>query len=410
MLTLEEARARILATVPPVRPESVPLHLAYGRVLAAPVTSAVAVPPWDNSAMDGYAVRAADTAAAPVSLELLATVGAGGVSPVAVRPGAAVAIMTGAPVPPGADAVVMLEDTDRARSGAVRVERAAAPGDHLRRAGEDIAPGALVAEAGRVVTPAVAGLLASLGHTHATVANPPRIALLGTGDELVRPGTPLRPGQIWSSNHLTLRGWVLAAGGVPIDCGTAPDDLAATARALANAARGADAVLTTGGVSVGHYDVVKDAFAELGAPVDFWRVAMKPGKPLAFGRLPGGAVLFGLPGNPVSCVVNFLQFVRPWIRAALGDPRPLLPRVRATLQDDLRDGPGRARLFRVTLEQQPDGGLVARSTGSQSSGVLTGLGRGHGLCVVGADAPAPRSGDVVTVEVYDHGYLDRAAP
>lgn len=407
MLSIAEARSRVLATVPPVRSEEVPLALAYGRLAAADVASPVDVPPWDNSAMDGYAVRAADTSDPPRTLRLLAEVGAGAVSPHPVTEGTAVAVMTGAPVPPGADAVVMVEDTDRARSGAVRVDRAARAGDHVRRAGEDVAAGATVLRAGHRLTPAAVGLLGSLGRTAVTVARRPRVALLGTGDEVVRPGTPLRPGQIWSSNHLSLRGWVLEAGGDPVDCGTAPDDLAATVRALRNAASDADVVLTTGGVSVGHFDVVKDAFAALGAPIDFWKVNMKPGKPLAFGSLPGGAVLFGLPGNPVSCVVNFLQFVRPWLRAAQGDPRPLLPRIGATLAADLRDGPGRARLFRVSLEAR-GGEIFAHPTGSQSSGVLTGLVRGHGLCVVEPEAPAPVAGERVTVEVYDHGYLDRA--
>lgn len=411
MISIRDAQLRIERTAPAVRAEDVPVHLAFERVLAADVVSGVDVPPWDNSAMDGYAVRAEDTAAAPVTLRLLGTVGAGAVAADAVTPGAAIAVMTGAPIPSGADAVVMLEDTDRARTGAVRVELAARPGQHVRRRGEDVARGEVVLRAGTALSPAAIGLLGSLGRTEVSVARPPRIAILGTGDEVIRPGTPLRPGQIWSSNHLSLRGLVLAAGATPVDCGTAPDDLDATLRALRAAARDADAILTTGGVSVGHFDVVKEAFAALGAGIDFWKVNMKPGKPLAFGTLgDGGPVLFGLPGNPVSCVVNFLQFVRPWIRRALGDPRPYLPVVTATLLDDLRDGPGRARLFRVSLEEAPDGSVRARSAGLQSSGVLTGLVRGHGLCLVEPEAPAPRAGDRVTVQVFDASFRARVTP
>jgi molybdopterin molybdotransferase len=411
VISIAEAQAHILGTVPAVRPEQLPLHLAYGRVLASPVASGVDVPPWDNSAMDGYAVRAEDTAAPPTTLALLETVGAGAVATTVVGPGTAVAVMTGAPVPPGADAVVMLEDTDRSRSGTVRIEQRARVGQHVRRAGEDVRRGDNVLTAGEVLGPAAVGLLGSLGQESVLVARQPRIALLGTGDEIVRPGTPLRPGQIWSSNHLSLRGWVLEAGGVPVDCGIAPDTVDATVRALRNAALDADAVVTTGGVSVGHFDVVKEAFALLGAPIGFWRVNMKPGKPLAFGALAAsGPVLFGLPGNPVSCVVNFLQFVRPWIRRALGDPRPFLPVVTATLQDDLRDGPGRARLFRVSLTEAPDGTVTARSTGSQSSGVLTSLVRGHGLCVVAPEDPAPVAGQRVSVQVFDPGFRARATP
>jgi molybdopterin molybdotransferase len=411
VIPIRDAQDRILGTVPAVFPESVPLAAAFGRVLAEDVVSSVDVPPWDNSAMDGYAVRAADTAAAPLTLRLLGTVGAGSVSDRAVAPGAAVAVMTGAPIPDGADAVVMLEDTDRSRTDTVRIAARATVGQHVRRAGEDVRRGEVVLRAGHVLTPAAVGMLASLGHTGARVARAPRVAVLGTGDEVVRPGRALAPGQIWSSNHLSLAGWILAAGGVPVDCGTAPDDLEATVRALRTAALDCDAVLTTGGVSVGHFDVVKEAFVALGAGIDFWKVNMKPGKPLAFGRLgERGPVLFGLPGNPVSCVVNFLQFVRPWIRRALGDPRPFLPLLRATLLDDLRDGPGRARLFRVALSEGPDGEVVARSAGLQSSGVLRGLVLGHGLCLVEPEAPAPVRGDRVTVQVFDDGFRARATP
>lgn len=403
MLTIDQALERILAHTPRPRPERVAVEDALARVLAEDVRSDVDVPPWDNSAMDGYAVRAEDTGE-DVTLRLLGTVGAGASADGEVTAGTAMGVMTGAPIPNGADSVVMLEDTDRSRSGQVAIRIRAREGQHVRRRGEDVAVGDVVLTAGAVLGPAALGLLGSIGRTEVAVARRPRVAIVSTGDEVIRPGTPLRPGQIWSSNHLSLAGWVRASGGISIDAGTAPDDLEATVDVLRRAVADADAVLTTGGVSVGHYDVVKEAFGVLGAPIDFWKVAMKPGKPLAFGLVPGGdgraVPLFGLPGNPVSCVVNFLQFVRPWLRGALGDPRPYLPVVDATLADDLRDGSGRARLFRVALEQGPDG-LVARAAGLQSSGVLTGLVRGQGLLLVAAEAPSPSKGDRVRVQVFD---------
>lgn len=415
MLTVERALERILADVPPMGVEEVPLADAHGRVLAEDLRSVVDVPPWDNSAMDGYAVRAADTANeadGEVALRLLETVGAGAVGTQPVVAGSATVIMTGAPVPAGADAVVPVEDTDGAREGLVRVRGRARPGQHVRRRGEDVRAGEVVLTAGARLGPAAVGLAASVGSAALRVRRRPVVAILSTGDEVVPPGHPLRPGQIWSSNNASLTGLVIEAGGVPLDLGNVVDDLDATVAALLRAIEQADVVVTTGGVSVGHYDVVKDAFGRVGAAIDFWKVRMKPGKPLAFGRIGQGGrsvPLFGLPGNPVSCMVNFLEFVRPWLRTALGDPRPYLPVVEATLADEVRDGPGRARLLRVRLEPGPEG-LVARSTGSQSSGVLTSMVRGDGLLLLGPDAPAPMAGDRVRVQIFDRSYLDRADP
>lgn len=412
MLTVEEALRRILAEVPRMGVERVALADAHGRVLAADLRSEVDVPPWDNSAMDGYAVRAADTTDGEVALRLLETVGAGAVGTARVEAGTATAIMTGAPLPPGADAVVPVEDTDGAREGVVRIRGRAAARQHVRDQGEDVRRGEVVLDAGARLGPAAVGLASSLGNSGVDVRRRPVVAVLSTGDEVVAPGQPLGPGQIWSSNNASLCGLVVEAGGLPLDLGNVVDRLDDTVAALVRAIEQADVVVTTGGVSVGHYDVVKDAFARVGAGIDFWKVRMKPGKPLAFGRIGQGdrtVPLFGLPGNPVSCMVNFLEFVRPWLRTALGDPRPFLPVVEAVLADDVRDGPGRARLLRVRIEQGPEG-LVARSTGSQSSGVLTSMARGHGLMLIGVDAPAPRAGDRVRVQLYDRWFQDRAEP
>ena len=402
MLTVEEAQARILADVPLQPPERVPLAQAAGRVLAVDVISAVDVPPWDNSAMDGYAVIAGDTDEGEVRLSLLEVVGAGAVAERVVTPGAAIGVMTGAPMPEGADAVVMVEDTDGAAEGAVCVRGRARPGQHIRRRGEDVASGSVVLTAGSVLSPAQVGLASSVGHTGLEVRRQPVVAILSTGDEIVAPGRPLAPGQIWSSNNASLVGLVQQAGAIPLDLGTAPDTLEATIAAIQQAIDAADVVVTTGGVSVGAYDFVKEAFEAVGGGLSFWKVRMKPGKPLAFGQV-GSAPripLFGLPGNPVSCMVNFLQFVRPWLRTSLGDRAPHLPVIDAIAGDDFRDRPGRLRLIRVYLERG-ERGWIARSTGSQSSGVLTSMAQADGLMLVAIDAPPPSIGDPVRVQLID---------
>jgi molybdopterin molybdotransferase len=412
MLEIEEALKLVLGEIQLMPTEVVPLAEAHGRILAEDVRSTVDVPPWDNSAMDGYAVRAEDTAEGEVVLRLLETVGAGSVSSVPVGPGTAVAIMTGAPVPPGADAVVMLERTDRSLQGNVRISGKASPGAHIRRRGEDVRNGETVLAAGSRLSPASVGLLASVGQVSALVRRRPVVALLSTGDEVVPPGQALGPGQIWSSNNAALAGVVLEAGGLPLDRGIAPDRLQDTVEALRSAVEEADVVLTTGGVSVGAFDVVKEAYAQLGADISFWKVNMKPGKPLAFGHVSVGdrrVPLFGLPGNPVSCLVNFYQFVRPWLRLALGDPRPYLPVLDALLQEDLDEPPGRARLVRVRLRMEGQQ-LLASSTGSQSSGVLGSMVRAHGLLLLAPDAPAPRAGQKVRVQLLDAGFLAALAP
>ncbi|MCA9569994.1 MAG: molybdopterin molybdotransferase MoeA, partial [Myxococcales bacterium] len=366
MLAMNEAAARILATAAPTPPETLPLHDALDRFAATDVHASVAVPPWDNSAMDGYAVRAVDTGPG-ASLALTGVVGAGSVGG-PVGPGEAVAIMTGAPMPPGADAVVIVEDTDGATEGRVTLTTAVSPDENVRREGGDLAHGDLVVAAGQRLTPARLGLLAAVGHADVQVRVRPRVAVLATGDEIVRPGQPLGPGQIHSSNPYALVGLLRTLGADATDLGDAPDDLEGLV-ALLQTALHHDAVVTTGGVSVGRFDLVKEAFARLGVDMAFWKVRMKPGKPLAFGTLRRGGhttALFGLPGNPVSCMVNTHVFVAPWIRACLGMATPFPARVRARMAGDLHERPGRAKLLRVTLESTPDG-LLARSTGPQGS-------------------------------------------
>ena len=407
MLTVDDAQSRILRTVQRMDEEVVPLEAAYGRVLAREICSPLDVPPWDNSAMDGYAVHASDTSSAGVRLRINETIGAGDVGTVVVASGTASAIMTGAPMPEGADAVVMVEWTDAARSGEVHITGVAAPGLNIRRRGGDVTRGEVVLRAGQTLTPGQVGLLASLGMPTVAVRRRPVVALLSTGDEVVPPGEPLGPGQIYASNSFALAGLVREAGGIPRDMGNAPDALAGLTAKL-EACLDADIVVTTGGVSVGVYDYVKEAYAALGAHMDFWKVKMKPGKPLAFGRLDRGGrevPLFGLPGNPVSCMVNFLEFVRPYLRTALGDPAPFLPVVDAVAGEDFRGRPGRLRLIRVRLAVM-DGRWVATSTGTQSSGALQSMARAHGLMSLPEDAEAPRAGAAVRVQLLDAGFLD----
>ena len=414
MRTVEQALEQILASVRPTGVQRVALADAYGRILAEDLLSRTNAPAWDNSAMDGYAVRAADVASAsadhPVRLRVVEVVGAGSWPAHAITAGCASAVMTGAPIPEGADAIVMIEDTDGAREGSVAVHAATAVGRHIRRAGEDVRTGDRVVERGVRLTAGRVGLAAALGFADLPVARRPIVAILSTGDEVVPPGTPLRPGQIWSSNTAAIAGLVLSAGAVPIDRGIARDRLDALVDALAGCVEcGADAIITTGGVSVGAFDFVKDAFAAGGGQVDFWRVRMKPGKPLAFGHVGGDArvPLFGLPGNPVSCMVNFLQFVRPWLLTAMGAARPFLPVVEAVAAEDLPEKPGRNSLMRVVLDLR-GGAITARSTGTQSSGALSSMAAGHGFALFGPESRGAKAGEIVRVQIFDEGFLDRA--
>lgn len=412
MLSVGEALARIEEDVVLMPTERVPLAEAYNRFLAEDVRSTADVPPWDNSAMDGYAVRAEDTREGEVELQLLEVVGAGAVSRFEVAPGTAVGVMTGAPMPQGADAVVMIEKTDASREGSVRISGKVAPGTHVRRRGEDVCVGEIVLSAGARLGPASVGMLASIGQTSALVRRRPTVAILSTGDEVVAAGQALQPGQIWSSNNRSLYGAALEAGASPVDRGIVSDDKASIVTALASAVAESDVVLTTGGVSVGIYDVVKEAYAEIGAEIGFWKVNMKPGKPLAFGYARSGArrvPLFGLPGNPVSCLVNFYQFVRPWLRRAMGDLRPYLPVIEVPLAADIDEPKGRARFVRVALSQG-ERGLVARQTGTQSSGVLRSMVEASGLAMLAPDRPAPRAGEIVRVQILDPRYLDGDSP
>jgi molybdopterin molybdotransferase len=381
-----EASARILAAAGALPPERVGLAETVGRVLATPITSPVTLPAWDNSAMDGYAVRAADvvgaTRDAPVRLPVAETVPAGGFPTRPIARGTAVRIMTGAPVPDGADTVVRVEDTD----AGVDVVTVYADRDlhrNVRPRGEDVRAGDVVLDAGTVLGPAQLGVLAACGAAVVSVHRRPRVALLGSGDELVeldRWADAHAGRRIVSTNGYALAAAVRMAGGEPVDLGVAPDDPDALVERLRWAAR-ADLVVTSAGNSVGAFDHTPAAFAALGATLEFSRVRMRPGAPLSFGRL-GDVPWVGLPGNPVSALVTFELFVRPLVRRMLGHRRPFRAAVTVVLDEPTRADPSLTHFQRVRLTRGDDGSLRARLTGAQGSNLLTSMAAADALLVI----------------------------
>ena len=402
MLSVQEALDRILRHVPPGATERVPLSQALGRVLAETVVSAIDLPTWDNSAMDGFAVRAADL---PGRLRVLETVAAGAVPRFHVEKGTATRIMTGAPVPAGADAVMMVEDSE-GEGEEVSFRHAPREGQHIRRKGSDLRAGTAVLQPGTVLGAGALGLAAAVGVPSLRVVVRPRVGILSTGDEVVETGYPLEPGQIWSSNSRSLAALVEQAGAIPVDLGIVRDDPEELKAAFREGLR-CDILLSTGGVSVGDFDYVKEVLEELGVVMDFWKVWMKPGKPLAFGSI-GSRPIFGLPGNPVSCMVNFLQFARPMIRKMLGDPRPFLPVLRARLEAPIKRRPDRPELLRVSLRHDGEQ-LWARAVGGhQGSGNLAAMAEARGFVL--ADAEETLLDDRVWVQVFDTSFLCAAEP
>ena len=398
MASLEEVQARITAATPAPRATAVPVRDALGLVLAADVVAGERVPPFANTAMDGYAVRAADTAGAtsdaPARLHVVGDLPAGHAPTLPVGPGEAIRIMTGAPTPPGADASVMVERTERDGADGVRISVPATVGDHIRPAGGDVDAGDVVFTAGTVLGPAHLGMLASIGLTDAPVYRRVRVGVISTGDELVEGPQPLAPGQIRDSNRPMLLALVAEAGAEPVDLGIGRDDEAAVEAMFRDAAAGCDVIVTSGGVSVGDYDVVKAVLDRLGA-LEWWQVAIKPAKPLAFGLLDGTPV-FGLPGNPVSSHVSFELFARPALRRMAGDPRPERTVVRATAGAAMpRRADGKLYLDRVRVEVV-DGAYVAVRSGEQASNVLSGMANANGLALL-PDGPGPAAGDPVDV-------------
>ena len=382
MIPVGEALARVLEATHALGAERVTILDALGRVAAEDVVSRRAVPAAPYSAMDGYAVRHADVSAAPARLRIVAVEPAGTVVATAVETGTAVKLFTGSVIPRGADAVVRIEDCDT-DGDHVRVRVPVPVRANIRDAGEDIEPGQVVLGRGVAVGPADVGVLASVGRSTVLVHQRPSVAILSTGSELVEVDDEPGPGQVVNSNAYGLAAAVRDAGGDPVVLPIAPDRLDDIRASVIEATR-ADAVLSTGGVSVGDLDFVKDALEAAGFERIFWRVAQKPGKPLLFGRL-AGRLFFGLPGNPVSALVCFALYVRPALRRLQGHRRVHLPVVHARLAASVRKTRGLTEFVRVSLCDGPDG-LVATAARSQSSGALSALGGGAGLLVAAADA------------------------
>jgi len=402
LLPLDDARAYVLDACTPLAPVVLGLDDALGRVAAEAVTATEAVPSFDNSAMDGFAVRAADTEGAPVILEVVGALAAGDAPTLTVGRGQAVRIMTGAALPAGADAVVMVERTAAADDGrAVEIQVAVAPGTAWRHAGSDISPGTVVVSAGTVLGPGHLGVLASLGVVETSVFPAVRVGVLSTGDELVSGRAPLRLGQIRDSNRPTLAALVRQSGAEAVDLGTVADDEAAITRAFHDAAARCDAVVTSGGVSMGDFDLVKVVLDQLG-DMRWMQVAIKPAKPFAFGVVSGTPV-FGLPGNPVSSMVSFELLARPALRKMMGFPAPAwvrrcVPAVAGEALDRRPDG--KVHFLRVVAAMGEDGRYRVTSAGGQGSHHLSAMAGANALAVLD-DGEGVASGAAVAVMLLD---------
>ena len=409
MFSVEEAYERVMAAFAPLEGVETPILDTLGQVLAQDIDSPLDLPPLANSAMDGYAVLSEDikgaSAETPKTLGVIGLVAAGQVSSQTVAPGTAIRIMTGAPIPDGADTVVPFEETDevaRRRSGRpldqVEVYSSLARGFHVRPSGEDVKKGERVLESGTVVRVAEIGVMASLGLSKARVIRRPVVAILATGDELVPADQPLEEGKIFDSNSFTVAASVAACGGVPRILGIARDNLEDLHRKLSETA-GSDLVVTSAGVSKGDYDIVKDVLTERGN-INFWSVRMRPAKPLAFGHLrqDGGRPipLLGLPGNPVSAMVAFEMFARPAIYTMLGKVRLARPMVEGILTGPIYNGDGRRVYARVEVTKK-DGTYYANPTGPQGSNILTSMSRANALAICPEDLPSKEAGEKVQI-------------
>lgn len=398
MITVEEALARTLASAEtPLEEEKVALETAYGRVLARDVNALRTQPPFANSAMDGYALRAADTAQPPLSLTVIGESAAGRAFAGALGPGEAVRIFTGAPMPEGADAIVMQEDVRR-DGDRISLASAVTAGENLRHEGLDFRVGEALIAAGRRLTPRDVALAAAANHTRLPVRRRARVAILATGDELVEPGGVLGPAQIIASNNYTVAGIVEATGATAIDLGIAVDQLDALKDGVSRARdAGADVLVTLGGASVGDYDLVQQALLAEGMELAFWRIAMRPGKPLMNGRL-GAMRILGLPGNPTSSTVCAILFLRPLIRALQGEPDPGAdPSQAARLSVDLPRNGARQDYMRASLRCGPDGVLVATPAANQDSSLVKTMARADGLIIRAPQAAAAKAGDACRV-------------
>jgi len=414
MLSVEQALEQILSRIGVLEETESPILSCLGQVLAEDIYSTINVPPLDNSAMDGFAVRSEDTRRAspqsPRFLRVIDTATPGSLSQHQVKPGTAIRIMTGAPVPKGADAVVRFENTDTAQrkgfTDEIGILCEVEPGTDIRRAGEDITKGSLVLRKGVVLRPSEIGVLASLGYSKVTVIRRPVVAILATGDEIVDISQPLPEAKIYNSNSYSIAALVLRYGGIPKILGTASDNEDSLIGTLRRG-QDADLLITTGGVSLGDYDVVKDVLLKQGEIV-FWKVRLKPGKPLAFGMVEGvskagitrNLPYLGLPGNPVSAMVTFEVFVRPAILKMMGKKNLTKPTVEAVVEDSIINEDGRRIFARAIVEKRGEQ-YFARLTGPQGSGILTSMASANGLVIVPEDKPKVEAGDLVQVMMLD---------
>jgi molybdopterin molybdotransferase len=401
MITVEEALDKILPHIEPLGSEKVSILEALGRVIAEDIIANRDIPPLDNSGMDGFAVRSGDVQNAdqnhPVRLEVIEDLPAGFISTRTVGRGEAIRIMTGAPIPRGADAVIPVEYTKK-EDRFVAVFKAALSGEYIRRAGEDVKKGGRVISGGDLIRSAEVGMLASVGRSFVSVYQRPMVAILCTGEELVDVDGDLDDGRIVSSNSYTLAAQVKDCGAIPIQLGIAKDRKEEIKEKLLQGLR-ADVLLSSAGVSVGDYDFVKDVLNDLGMEMVFWKVAMKPGMPLAFGTIKGKPV-FGLPGNPVSSMVSFEQFVRPSLLKMMGHRQIFRPVIEAILKEDIHKEPGRRHFVRAFVIFEGDHYFVS-TTGAQGSGILRSMVKANGLIVISENQEFVRAGEKVKVQLLD---------
>jgi len=401
MISVEAALEKILSHIQPLGFEKVSLLESLGRVIGEDIYASRDIPPLDNSAMDGYAVRCEDIQQAsqdrPARLEIVEDLPAGSVSKRTLAKGEAIRIMTGAAIPRGADSVVQVEDTAREDRYA-QFLKVVPLGENIRRAGEDVSKGERVISKGDLIRPPELGMLASVGRSFVSVYQRPLVAILCTGEELVDVDGTLDEGKIISSNSYTLAGQVKDAGAIPIQLGIARDRKEDIEEKLRQGVR-ADVLISSAGISVGDYDLVKDVLKDLGMEMVFWKVAMKPGKPLAFGTI-AGKPAFGLPGNPVSSMVSFEQFVRPSLLKMMGHCQLFRPTIEAVLKEDIRKEPGRRHYIRALVSFEKDR-YVVTTTGDQGSGILKSMVRANGLVIIAEHQETVKAGEKVIVQLLD---------
>lgn len=395
--TFEFARALILGKITALPAEQVPLLEAVGRVLAAEVKAPWDLPRWDNSAMDGFAVRAEDCQSSqPLLIDGCLPAGCSAVG-ISVNPGCAVRIMTGAPVPAGCDTIVPFEETEE-QDQHVLIKTQVRVGDHIRFRGEDVQQHQVVIAAGSVLRPAGINMLASFGMDSVTVFGRPKVAILSTGDELVELGEPAGPGQIINSNAYSLAAAVLEAGGEPVLLGIARDNRESLIEKLTEGLQ-ADVLITSAGVSMGDLDLVRESMEAVGVERLFWKVDIKPGRPTAFG-IKDGKPVFSLPGNPVSTMITFEEFVRPALLKMMGHSRVIRPFVKANLQETITKKAGRVQFLRVRVVNK-DGHLIASSSGDQNTGILSTMLRANGIAVLPASRERIEAGEEVEIHMID---------